>query len=179
MHQGQIYQYVFNESKRVNWIMAFVEGGGDRYGLANLDRIICPDCGKAYLKRVQKEPDKLICSVCQLLISESQLRQEMTLVPQTGMGVNLSEKPYFQQTGANAIYTEPDRRPPFIPLDDESNKDILDRYSLKSLALSKTGGLDIKKNKNKRKQQGREEDTINAVKRLVRNLGTDIKVQLD
>lgn len=158
--------------------MAFVEGGGDRYGLANLDRVVCPDCGKGYLQRVQAEPDKLVCGICQLLIPEAQLRQELTLVPQTGMGVDVTNKPYFQQTMANSNYVERDRRPPLFSLDDMTNKERLDQFSLKSMALKKKGGIEIRQS-TRAKQQGKQDDTIAAVRKLVKNLGTDIKVQLD
>lgn len=158
--------------------MSFVEGGGDRFGIANLNRITCPDCGKAYLVKLKKEPNKLICTVCQLLISDDQLLQEITLVPQQEMGISITEKPYFNQIGANTRYLEPDGRPMFS-LDDMSNKDRLKQYSFATMDDQKHHGMKISRRGRRYKPKNEEEDkTFEVVYKMLSKYGTDVKVEL-
>jgi hypothetical protein len=158
--------------------MSFVEGSGDLYGLGNLQRIVCPDCGKGYLQKVQKDPSNLICAICKLLINEDELAEELTTVPATDQGISINSKPYFNQIGANEKYHEPDKRRSGFSLDTMTNKDILQQYTLSNLAQQKKGGMTINNRRSRKTEYGQQQETIEAVKKLMKHFGTDVKVEL-
>ena len=158
--------------------MSFVSGSGDLYGLDQLGKIICPDCLRAYLTKLKKDPNMLVCSNCGLLISETDLAQEQTIVPQSDMGISVNDKPYFNQIGANTIYNERDDRPSGFSLDTMTNKEVLQQYTIENLALAKTGGMKISNRRRRKTTYGKEEDTIKVVTKLMSHYGTDVKVEL-
>ena len=163
----------------------FIEtGGSDRFNLSQLDKIRCPDCGKADLVKAM-ERDIWFCSVCGLRLPESQLGEAVTVIPDTSQGISAQEKPYYQYLERDKKPRASDGRPQLfaVSLQEEDNTKILAKYSLGGLAQAekdKAGGVTITQQGNRVTYPSAE--VKGSIKSIMRKLfpinATDIKIDL-
>jgi len=152
----------------------------DRFNLKDLNVIRCPDCRASNMIRATQN-DRFICPKCNLVIPETQLLEEVTLVPDSASGISINEKAYFNQTRQNTKGPIVSKYPAGFLIDSDDDFSTVKQFTVKGIEqqrLDEAGGVKVKR-AGKYTNSIIGEQTFGAIKRLFSQHASDIEITLD
>lgn len=150
-------------------MIEYINPGGDYLGLNNVDKIKCPDCNRAYLKKSKFSDSIWICPECALKINDNELTMQSKYMPDVGQ----YGKPFDTQKAANTPHSQTDDGRAFV-VGNSMAKDLA-ATSIRGMALAKNQGMDIQSNKAISKE------TVDVVKQTAKFLKDkqEVKINLE